>query len=349
MSFLDDVPQDWSKPELRAVRDLLVLAYRRVDDAEQLANRSGIVPGTFPFAHNVRSLWTELISVMGNQGKLRRLVETAARDDSVAAFGPRLIEMLENQPAVAIPPPPAGSDGPPWESDALGLLQPQRLMERRSRLIDIELAAAVVSAAPSVVRLSLRFGGVRAYGTGFLINERTVLTNYHNLVHEEFGPVRELSVQFDHRTGAPKPPLVARGAVESVEGEPAEDWAVFQLMTPVEREPIRLGTPYDIGINDMVVIIQHPLGAFKQFALEPLAIRHVDGNSIQYVADTQDGSSGSPVFNEQMHVIAIHRAETALEIVVDGQRQTVWRNQGIQIVNVIRGLQCRGIAYYEND
>lgn len=353
MSYLDDVPQAWARPELPALRDLLVQAYRRLPTAEDLADAAGIVPGTFPYRDNMRETWTALIKVLGAQGRLRALVECAAADPAVGAYRPRLQEMLRDRPEVP-PPQGPGADGAWWLGDdqspaATARLELERLMERRSRLVDIELAAQVVAAAPSVAKLSLRFGTEPGYGTGFLIGPSAVLTNHHNVMHQAYGPLTSVTAEFDYDQGTHDQPLVRRARTDNIAGDPADDWAVLTLETPAGRPPLRLGTPFDIGTGDLVVIIQHPLGAFKQFALEPLAIRYADASRVQYVADTQHGSSGAPVFNSRMHVIALHQAEAEMTVAIDGRQETVWRNQGIRISQVIRGLRAHGIPFSGND
>jgi S1-C subfamily serine protease len=350
MTFLDDVPQDWTRPELHELRDLLVQAYPRRSAAEELADLAGIVPGMFPEAGDMRSTWTTLIRVMGNQGKLRPLVERASADPMVAAFRPRLAEMLSADPAVQPPqglPEAAGW----WRGDddvpvvARRLLE-ERLMERRSRLIGIELATAVAAAARSVARLSLRFGVERGHGTGFLIGPDLLLTNHHNTVHPEHGHITALVAEFDFDQAVhDEEPLVRVARTDGIVGDPADDWAVLQLTAATDRPPLRLGSPFPVGIDDLVVVIQHPQGAFKQFSLEPLAVRFVDDARIQYVADTQQGSSGSPVFNERMHVIGLHQGEA--EVQVAGTDRTVWHNQGIHIGRVMSGLRQRGIEFVQ--
>jgi hypothetical protein len=345
-SFLDEARQDWSKPELPTLRDLFVLAYDRLPAVVQLADEAGIVPGTFPVADNLRSTWTQLIKVMGRQGRLRTLVEKAGNDADTAAYSQRFREMLEDDPPVVLP---AAGPGNWWKGgDRLDGLQLQRLMERRSRLIDIELASGVVAAARSVARLRLRFGRERTFGTAFLIGTDLLLTNHHNVVDPAHGPLTSAVAEFDYDRTPHDRAVVSEVVVTPIATGPADDWAVIRLARSPGRSPLPLGTPYDIGVDDLVVIIQHPLGTFKQFALEPLAIRYADADRVQYVADTQDGSSGSPVFNEHMHIIALHRAESALDVTVDGRSQTVWRNEGIRIDKVMRGLLKNGITFATN-
>jgi hypothetical protein len=168
-------------------------------------------------------------------------------------------------------------------------------------------------------------------------------------VHETYGPVTSVVAEFDYQLGFEGKALVRRCAVDSVVGDGVDDWAVLKLESPVDRPVLRLGTPFDIAIDDTVVIVQHPGGGFKQFALEPLAIRLVEAARIQYVADTQQGSSGSPVFNTRMDVIALHHAEAEATAMVEGVPTVVWRNQGIHVARVTKALTDRGIAYTSHD
>src|SRR5215212_3420862 len=98
MSYLTTVPQDWTRPELRELRDLFVLAYRRPSSAEQIADEAGIAPGTFPQLHNMRATWTELIRELGNQAILEKLVKRAAADPTAAAYRDRFLNMMEDRP-----------------------------------------------------------------------------------------------------------------------------------------------------------------------------------------------------------------------------------------------------------
>lgn len=343
--FLNEPQLDWRRPDVNELRDTLVLAYRGRDAAEQLADRVGLVPGTFPEQANMRATWTELLGETASQGKLEQLVQLAATDPTAAGFQPRLQDFLDEAPEIAPPQPPI--EQPAFE--AAVTITPERLLERRSRLMRIELAAAVTAAAPSVVKLSLSFGRERGHGTGFLISSDRVLTNHHNVMHETFGAVTGVTAEFDYEERFVGDRLVCKGKTDTIVGNPAHDWAVIELVRPVDRAVLKLGTPYDVGLDDSVVIIQHPAGAFKKFALEALGIHAVEADRIRYLADTQQGSSGSPVFNVQMHVIALHHAESEETVTVDGSEQVVWSNQGIAIQRVIDELTQHQIAFVTND
>jgi V8-like Glu-specific endopeptidase len=351
MSFLDQHPLDFTRPEVLQLRDLFVLVYNRPVAAEELAESAGIAPGTFPLHDNMRTTWTELTKVMALQGKLRTMVEKAVADPAIAAYKQRFQDMLEKQPAIPILVSDSGDDwwkGPDRDGQVARKLNLERLTEKRSRLIDIGIARQVAQVSRSVAKLNLRFEDEKAYGTGFLIQPDLILTNHHNVSHEKYGGIRAMTVEFDYEPGFVGKPLVLQGKVDSIVKNHEHDWAVIQLEHMVNRQPIALGTPYDIGKNDPVVIIQHPLGAFKQFALDPMSIQYIDEEVVQYLADTQDGSSGSPVFNIKMHLIALHHAEAEVVVDVDGREEIVWRNEGVRIDRIMEDLQACGIEFVSN-
>jgi endonuclease G len=59
-------------------------------------------------------------------------------------------------------------------------------------------------------------------------------------------------------------------------------------------------------------------------------VKYLLDDFIQYAADTKNGSSGSPVFNDQWAVVAVHHAS-----VRDPNRKTVWiANEGVRISSI---------------
>jgi V8-like Glu-specific endopeptidase len=348
VSFLDEHPLNFSRPELPALRDLLVAAYPYEDAARELAEYAGIEVGTFPMHKNMRLTWTELIRVMSKQGKLRTMVERAAGDQTVSAYRGRFAEMLEDEPAVPAPGPDLGTVW--WKGDdtnpaVAGKLRFERLMKQRARLVDVEVARQVGHLARSVAKLTLRFPSAPAYATGFLIGPDLILTNHHNVTDPTLGDVQSVTAEFDYEQRFSDKPLVVKGLVESIQKNRERDWAVIRLEAAVDRDALVLGTPFDVGTDDPIIIIHHPNGAFKQFSLDIMAVRYADEHVIQYLADTQKGSSGSPVFNDKMHVIALHHAEVEITVDVNGVKESEWRNQGIRIQEVMEDLGASGIPF----
>jgi hypothetical protein len=233
MSFLDEVPLSLSRREVRELRDLFVLAYRRESAAEQLADSAGLVPGTFPLLDNMRLVWTELLRETANQGILRELVEEAAEDRAARAYQSRFKEMLAGNPAVKPEEPVQLNDK--WEgADEIeeSNLYHERLLEKRSRLLHIEVARRVAEVARSVARLELNYkSSEKAHGTGFLIQPDVLLTNHHNFWGTKNRPqeILKLVADFDDERGFNGEHLVVNGKIETIQGNADHDWAIIKL------------------------------------------------------------------------------------------------------------------------
>lgn len=61
-------------------------------------------------------------------------------------------------------------------------------------------------------------------------------------------------------------------------------------------------------VGDCLSIIQHPGGELKQLALRENELVDVLEFHLHYLTDTGRGSSGSPVFNDQWEVVALHHS-----------------------------------------
>jgi len=102
-------------------------------------------------------------------------------------------------------------------------------------------------------------------------------------------------------------------------GDPADDDMDFAL---VAVEPVSAGGDRladwgwlrlderrgKITLGEWITIIQHPSGAHKQVALRENKLK-AKGETrpvLEYFSDTAPGSSGSPCFNDQWQVVALH-------------------------------------------
>jgi V8-like Glu-specific endopeptidase len=98
--------------------------------------------------------------------------------------------------------------------------------------------------------------------------------------------------------------------------------------TPIHQEP--------------AFVIQHPGGARKRVAYVRNQITDVDDRVVQYLSDTQDGSSGAPVLNEAGRLIALHRAGGVPQEAAG--KLPLQKNEGLRISRVVQGLEKAGIA-----
>jgi endonuclease G len=184
-------------------------------------------------------------------------------------------------------------------------------------LLGIGYLEGGVAAARAVGRISIRDerGRLRGYGTGSLVSPELLLTNHHVLT--DAGVAAHSIVEFDYQDGIDGLPL----SVQAFGLDPqrffiADETLDFALVA-VRADA---GTLAPRGFNrlieaegkaivgDFVTIIQHPEGGKKQIALRENRIVDMLPDFLHYETDTEPGSSGSPVFNDQWEIVALHHA-----------------------------------------
>ena len=90
----------------------------------------------------------------------------------------------------------------------------------------------------------------------------------------------------------------------------------------------------DTKSGEQVCVIQHPGGRHKQISwsdknrIDSAHTQDLQSSKILYDADTEEGSSGSPVFNMAWDLIAIHHK----------YRKDVDKNEGVRIKDIIVDL-----------
>jgi endonuclease G, mitochondrial len=186
-----------------------------------------------------------------------------------------------------------------------------------SDFLDIRYLEGGVAAARAVGRIDVRDGSERVvgYGTGSLVSPRLVLTNHHVLPDSQVAAVS--AIEFNYQDGLDGQPLKP----QLFEFDPdafflADEERDFALVA-VRARP---GALDQFGSNPMieaegkgvigenVTIVQHPRGQKKQIALRENQFVDLADPFVHYRADTEPGSSGSPVFNDQWEIVALHHA-----------------------------------------
>jgi endonuclease G len=197
---------------------------------------------------------------------------------------------------------------------------PERLLEAIINTADYvgpRYLDAGVAAARAVGRIvvSDHLGQEVAYGTGSMISPHLMLTNHHVLDNAETAATSK--VEFNYQDGIdgkmldvttfgfdPDRFFLADEALDFAivavrAGD--EDLAPFGFNRLIESEGKAL-------LGEFVTIVQHPRGGKKQVALRENRIVDGEQRFVHYTADTEPGSSGSPVFNDQWEVLALHHA-----------------------------------------
>jgi V8-like Glu-specific endopeptidase len=70
-------------------------------------------------------------------------------------------------------------------------------------------------------------------------------------------------------------------------------------------------------------------------------VAYADDRLVQYLTDTLPGSSGAPVFDSDWHVVALHHSGGWLT--EPASKRVFFRNEGIHINAVLRGLAANGL------
>lgn len=66
--------------------------------------------------------------------------------------------------------------------------------------------------------------------------------------------------------------------------------------------------PATVVAKQPIVIVQHPSGQPLKLAIDTEAVTEVTNNRLRYRTNTEPGSSGSPVFDGRLQLIALHHA-----------------------------------------
>lgn len=184
----------------------------------------------------------------------------------------------------------------------------------------------------------------KGLGTGFLIDQRTVMTNHHVLSHAEVAArsFAEFNFQEDV-TGKLQQFFRYRLLGDEFQTNPELDFSAVRIDPGVSLPPLESwgilevagGPPPAVG--EHVSIIQHPGGGAKQIALTANQVVNIFEHRLQYTTDTLPGSSGSPVFNDDWQVVALHCAGGNL--VTNQQGDRMFANEGTIMAAILERLR----------
>ena len=203
-------------------------------------------------------------------------------------------------------------------------------------------AGARASRAVGRVNIRDRRGRLQGYGTASMVSPLLALTNHHVL--PDFETAATSTIEFDFQDGIDGQPLQPRVFAFAPGRFFVADEGLDFAVVAVEDAPPGLGT---FGFNplieaegkaiigDFVTIVQHPGGERKQVALRENRIVDLPELFVHYETDTEPGSSGSPVFNDQWEVTALHHASVPAP---DHAELGHIMNEGIRVSRLLRRL-----------
>lgn len=229
-----------------------------------------------------------------------------------------------------------------------------------SDLLSINFLDRGRRAADAVCRIKLPVEGGEAYGTGFLIGPRLLITNNHVLSSPAEAAQAEAEFNYEHDIDG-----VMRRAVQ-YNLDPGQ---LFYTSTELDITLVAVAPMSDYGVpierygwlpllplkgksvdGEWISIIQHPNGTAKQIAihasqilkLDPKKVPGVTESFIHYTTDTEPGSSGSPVLNDQWQVVAIHHKAVQAPRKRGDAGEIRWlANEGVRVSAIFNHLESK--------
>ncbi len=273
-------------------------------------------------------------------GVLLRYLEENSVGEQDAAY---LRELLDRYPfdAPAVPP-LAVKD---WQGDETPALVQEKIVGENT-LQHVRILELALEAARAVVHLLVPVDGRSAVGTGFMVAADLLMTNHHVIATPEAAAASEYTFNFqlDLEGKVCETRSAFRPSTGQFHTNPELDYTVVQVAgAPNFGQPLVL-RPMTASKEDRVAIIQHPGGSYKQISLQSNFVAYADERVLQYTTSTLPGSSGSPVFNRDFEVIALHHSGGLLPQPDTGQ--VYERNAGSSMIAVLADLKANAPALY---
>jgi Trypsin-like peptidase domain len=393
MSWLEDLPLDWTKDETRTVHRLLVEAYPLNATALVLAKNSGLRVQSLNQMTTVELLFREILEKARLADRLLQLLAEVLTDPSVEAIHPQLAALvagheakiqraaIERKPSLATLAllPPVLEVWAPDDGEARAMADRavfEKTINAAAGFLDISIfRTRLAEAEARTARIEIEG---KAKGTGFLVGDELLLTNWH-VVKDAGGDAGGDGVaRLDHLVTGNKGTtesgravafaddwLVASSPHDTVPHElgtdgPAQgywDFALVRLAEPVAAQAIGPdpaaggveprghyvldGGAYRYESDEPVLIVGHPDGRPMQLSYaSPSQVRvTTHQNRIRYQTNTEGGSSGSPVFNREWRVIGLHHASGPTKVPGELDQQAPGFNQGIPVAGLVGELR----------
>ena len=320
---------------LISLNHLLASLYPLQEQSVRLVQAAGIPLGMVAFQSRSIDNWHRILEEASRRHLVGALIE-AAREDYPD-------EGRLAQAAAGNLTPPAG----PSPTDALWRSSPdpaslEKLMGAQSTLLPIHFLEMGIARARSVARVVLEGGS----GSGFLTDDNLFVTNHHVIADERAAASARLQFNYQKTCDGADARFVefeldpaAGFATSPVSG--GHDWTIVRVRGRANDDwgavPVR---PLDASRTRWVNIIQHPGGGQKQIALYHNLVHYVDADVVQYLTDTLPGSSGSPVFDSNWNLVALHHSGGW--IIEPKSKKTVYRNEGIHVDHIAAALRTFG-------
>jgi V8-like Glu-specific endopeptidase len=315
-----------------------------------------------------------------------RAAITLAGDMEEADVFEDALDRVMQVPARTPAPGPAVFRSPvaaPTLADANLDVQPEAMMAGSDQTVHVGFLKSGLIAARSVVKLLVHRheDGAGVYqagdqpwlvnGTGWFIGPGLVITNHHVINARMTYPVKEPDAsELDFRVQAESTMILydylkedspsykvktSAGALQAAAGDRELDYAILRVPDGAQRrDPLRLRRHrirkrLDQPLGTRVNVLQHPNGEPMRLGFRDNFVVLGDDKGLSYLTDTDLGSSGSPVCDDQWSVAALHsgsRSISADDITIRG-RKVRRENHGISIRHILDHLRAEHPGLFE--
>ena len=206
-------------------------------------------------------------------------------------------------------------------------------------------------AARAVARVAFRDG--RPQGTGFMVSDRVFVTNNHVIGSSQ--AARQLCLEFEYELDSARQPktvsryLLDPDALFVTDPVSGLDYTLIAVGNRVNGSGslehfgwCALSNANDKhALGEIANIVQHPDGRYKEVVLRENHLVARLPLVLHYVADTQPGASGSPVFNNEWEAIALHHwgGPWLQKVDPNGKELDLEVNEGIRISAIVDDLR----------
>lgn len=203
-------------------------------------------------------------------------------------------------------------------------ISPLERLIGKNNLMDLAYFEKGLEVAKTVCRIiHFDYQEKKGVGTGFMVSPCLMMTNHHVIKSKYWGTQFLAEFNYEKDTKG----ILKETALFQLEPETFFMTNEDLDFTIIAVAPIAKNQPQkkllDYGHNSLkasskkilegeaVSIIQHPKGLPKMIAIRDNTIVSIKAPYIHYSTDTQKGSSGSLVANDQWDIVALHRSGVA--------------------------------------
>jgi len=303
----------WSK-KLTQLNDILADLMPHHSGIEKYVRAAGLRPQMIVFNGSAMDIWNSVLSEADKNGKVNDLVSVVL---SQYPENPYLLSALEAT-EIDYTLSPKLDDVTDWKKVDQDTLEV--LTSRVNTMLPISFLENGIRRSRAVGKVEIKQGHSFEVGSGFLFklhkNDAVrFMTNFHVLSEKSRFPLTRIIFNFeldcDGNSKASKSFTIDENKPLLISKVSELDVSIFTLNDPHdELKEYGYLDLKKVGIdkNDFVNIIQHPGGQMKQIALYHNIVTHSTERVVQYLTDTMGGSSGSPVFNSEWDIVAIHHS-----------------------------------------